>query len=204
MPVAGGWRLRPDVGRHAGGASLGSQDPEPGGRAAQRPCDKEQVTRARAAAKDRSPLVCGAGDGHGHDKTRAGGEVAADDGASVGRAGLGQPRTSPSIMTALAPTTVTRACSGLPPMAATSLTLTASDFQPTSAAVTSSRSKWTPSTTASAARSRGPPTGPATTAASSPIHVSPSGGGGKARLMVSIAASSPLLADTTADATSRA
>ena len=70
-------------------------------------------------------------------------------------------------------------------MAPMSLTATVSAFQPTSAKVTSERSPWTPATTASVLSTREDRSvtpGPHTTAASSPLQVSP-GGGGPNRLL---------------------
>src|SRR4051812_30639883 len=73
---------------------------------------------------------------------------------------------------------------GVPPIAAMSDRLTASAFQPMSAAVLKRRSKWTPSTSASVVRISSAPRSGLTTAASSPMPTvsHPGAGGTRARI----------------------
>ncbi len=139
----------------------------------ERPGHHDVVARPGAASKHGPAFVGRAGDG---DARRPAG------GRRTGLRRRGRPRRrppprssrsmSPSRFVPGGATSPQTAWSGRPPMAAMSLTFTASAFQPASARLPRSRSKWTPSTTRSRANRRWLP-GERTTAASSPIHTSP-------------------------------
>ena len=125
--------------------------PQPGRRCPERPGDPDGVPGPGPAATHGVPGAR-AGDGHGHDQSRRrwSGRPRRS-GTDTPRRPRPDPRRARSRSVPGGPATVTTACPGSPPMAATSLTEAVMAFQPRSSRPVRVRSACTPATTVSAA-----------------------------------------------------